>query len=78
MFVALCFPQMNQGKVPCIRLANLTSLSLQGDSASRSLLSDLNSRGWSVVDLAELARKANVLEVVQILADYCKGVLYGT
>lgn len=46
---------------------------LQGDSASKALLFDLNSRGWSVVDLAELARKAGVLEVVHILSDYCRG-----
>ena len=48
-------------------------LTLQGESASGRLLRDLNSRGWTVVDLAELARKADALEVVQILADYCKG-----
>ena len=45
----------------------------QGESASKSLLCDLNSRGWTVVDLAELAVKAGALEVVRILQDYCRG-----
>lgn len=52
------------------------SLTLQGESASRRLLSDLNSRGWTVVDLVKLARKADVLEVVHILTDYCKGTYF--
>ena len=46
------------------------------ESASQSLLCDLNSRGWTVLDLAELAVKADALEVLHILVDYCRGTVY--
>lgn len=46
---------------------------LQNESATKALLCDLNSRGWTVVDLAELALESNAVEVVEILSDYCRG-----
>ena len=35
-----------------------------------------NSRSWTVLDLAELAVKADALEVLHILVDYCRGTVY--
>ena len=35
-----------------------------------------NSRIWTVLDLAELAVKADALEVLHILVDYCRGTVY--
>ena len=36
----------------------------------------MNSRSWTVLDLAELAVKADALEVLHILVDYCRGTVY--
>ena len=35
-----------------------------------------NSLSWTVLDLAELAVKADALEVLHILVDYCRGTVY--
>ena len=34
-----------------------------------------NSRSWTVLDLAELAVKADAVEVLHILVDYCSAEL---
>ena len=35
-----------------------------------------NSRSWTVLDLSELAVKADALEVLHILVDYCRSTVY--
>lgn len=45
--------------------------SFQGLSASRELLLNLNGQGWTVVELAEAARKAGILSIIEILSTYC-------
>ena len=38
-----------------------------------AIMSELDSRGWSVVDLAQLAHKARLGIVVDIIKDHCRG-----
>ena len=45
---------------------------LQGLSPSRELLMNLNSQGWTLQELADAAKQAGVLSVVQILSTYCE------
>ena len=38
-----------------------------------AIMSELDSRGWSVVDLAQLAHKARLGIVVDIIKEHCRG-----
>ena len=38
-----------------------------------AIMSELDSRGWSVVDLAQLAHRARLGIVVDIIKDHCRG-----
>lgn len=38
-----------------------------------AILADLDSRGWSVVDLAQLAHKAQLGIVVDTIKEHCRG-----
>ena len=44
----------------------------KGRSASRELLVNLNGQGWTLAELAQTARKAGILAVVEILATFCE------
>lgn len=46
---------------------------IQGRSPTMAIMSELDSRGWSVVDLAHLAHKARLGIVVDIIKDHCRG-----
>lgn len=47
-----------------------------GRSPTMAVLRELDSRGWSVVDLAQLAHQARLGIVVDIIKTHCKGELY--
>jgi hypothetical protein len=44
----------------------------QGRSPTMAIMSELDSRGWSVVDLAQLAHKARLGIAVDIIKDHCR------
>ena len=45
----------------------------QGRSPTMAIMSELDSRGWSVVDLAQLAHKARLGIAVDIIKEHCRG-----
>lgn len=45
---------------------------MQEGSASRELLMNLNGQGWTLVELAEAARTAGIVGVIEILSTYCE------
>jgi len=51
-----------------------TLLTHKGRSASMALLHDLHSRGWTVVDLASLARRAQMAVIVDKIKQHCQGI----
>ena len=53
-----------------------THITFKGGSPTLSLLSDLHSTGWTILDLANLAKKANVQIVIDVLLKYCHGEGY--
>ena len=46
---------------------------LKGGSPTLRLFSDLHSTGWTILDLANLAKKAEVQIVIDVLLKYCQG-----